>query len=165
MPEIWPPNKRRPLTPLFGKHWNALYQVIGIAKPVSGVLMPFSSAVKPESVQRPGPETSSMSDKCFLDTNILIYAIDASPGESPKRDLARETLKRHIRDENGVISIQVLQEFYQTATHKSKPLFQPRKPLNSCIMFPSLRRCSRIFIWFWQPFISTGNMSFPSGMP
>lgn len=59
-----------------------------------------------------------MSDKCFLDTNILIYAIDASPVENPKRDQAREILKRHIRDENGVISIQVLQEFYQTATHK-----------------------------------------------
>lgn len=59
-----------------------------------------------------------MSDKCFLDTNILVYAIDASPGENQKREIARKTLKRHIRDENGVISIQVLQEFYQTAAHK-----------------------------------------------
>ncbi|MCF8109401.1 MAG: PIN domain-containing protein [Desulfohalobiaceae bacterium] len=53
-----------------------------------------------------------------MDTNILVYAIDASPGENQKREIARKTLKRHIRDENGVISIQVLQEFYQTATHK-----------------------------------------------
>jgi len=70
-----------------------------------------------------------MSDKCFLDTNILIYAIDASPGESPKRDLARETLKRHIRDENGVISIQVLQEFYQTATHKIQVPLSPQEAI------------------------------------
>lgn len=59
-----------------------------------------------------------MSDKFFLDTNIFIYSIDASPGESRKREIAREKVKEHIRNESGTISIQVLQEFYNVATQK-----------------------------------------------
>ncbi|MDL1958387.1 MAG: PIN domain-containing protein [Deltaproteobacteria bacterium] len=59
-----------------------------------------------------------MKDKVFLDTNILIYSIDASPGQNKKRNVARQILKEHIRNESGVISIQVLQEFYHVATHK-----------------------------------------------
>ncbi|MBW1802824.1 MAG: PIN domain-containing protein [Deltaproteobacteria bacterium] len=64
-----------------------------------------------------------MSDKIFLDTNIFIYAIDASPQEKKKREIARKIVKEHIRNVSGVISIQVLQEFYQTSTQKiSVPL-------------------------------------------
>ena len=59
-----------------------------------------------------------MRDKVFLDTNIFIYSIDASPGEKKKRNVARQILKEHIRNDSGVISIQVLQEFYQVATRK-----------------------------------------------
>jgi predicted nucleic acid-binding protein len=59
-----------------------------------------------------------MRDKVFLDTNIFIYSIDASPGERKKRNIARQILKEHIRNDSGVISIQVLQEFYQVATRK-----------------------------------------------
>lgn len=59
-----------------------------------------------------------MRDKVFLDTDIFIYSIDASPGEKKKRNIARQILKEHIRNDSGVISIQVLQEFYQVATRK-----------------------------------------------
>ena len=59
-----------------------------------------------------------MRDKVFLDTNIFIYSIDASAGQSKKRNVARQIVKEHIRNESGVISIQVLQEFYQVATQK-----------------------------------------------
>jgi len=59
-----------------------------------------------------------MKDKVFLDTNILVYAIDFSPGLRKKGSVARELVTDHIRNESGVISIQVLQEFYQVATQK-----------------------------------------------
>jgi predicted nucleic acid-binding protein len=61
-----------------------------------------------------------MNDKTFLDTNIFIYAIDTSPREKMKRELARELVKEHMIHETGVISIQVLQEFYQVSTQKIK---------------------------------------------
>jgi predicted nucleic acid-binding protein len=59
-----------------------------------------------------------MKDKIFLDTNIFIYSIDSSPHEKAKSLVARELIRDHIHNESGVISIQVLQEFYQVATQK-----------------------------------------------
>jgi len=59
-----------------------------------------------------------MKDKVFLDTNIFIYSIDSSPDQNKKKNVAREIVRKHIRNESGVISIQVLQEFYQVATRK-----------------------------------------------
>jgi predicted nucleic acid-binding protein len=59
-----------------------------------------------------------MKDKCFLDTNVFIYAIDTSHDLKKKRNVARHLIKEHIQNETGVISIQVLQEFYQVSTHK-----------------------------------------------
>ena len=64
-----------------------------------------------------------MSAKSFLDTNILIYAIDTSAKEKKKREHARDLIRHHIINDSGVISIQVLQEFFQVSTHKiKKPL-------------------------------------------
>jgi predicted nucleic acid-binding protein len=59
-----------------------------------------------------------MKDKVFLDTNILIYSVDNSPGQAGKRDVARRILTDHIRNDSGVLSTQVLQEFFQVATQK-----------------------------------------------
>jgi predicted nucleic acid-binding protein len=59
-----------------------------------------------------------MKDKVFLDTNVFIYAIDTSLDLKEKREAARHLIKEHIRKETGVISIQVLQEFYHVSTHK-----------------------------------------------
>lgn len=54
--------------------------------------------------------------KIFIDTNILIYCLDKhDPGKQKK---ARELLKRVAMDFTGVISTQVLQEFYVAATRK-----------------------------------------------
>lgn len=61
-----------------------------------------------------------MRDKVFLDTNILIYSVDASPDQKAKAAIAQELIKQHIRGGTGVISIQVLQEFYQVSTEKIK---------------------------------------------
>lgn len=59
-----------------------------------------------------------MKDKCFLDTNVFIYAIDTSPDLKGKREGARHLIEEQIQNETGVISIQVLQEFYQVSTHR-----------------------------------------------
>jgi predicted nucleic acid-binding protein len=57
-----------------------------------------------------------MNDKCFLDTNVLIYAYDRSAGR--KHQLAMELTQRVWEEGNGVLSTQVLQEFCATVQRK-----------------------------------------------
>ena len=57
-----------------------------------------------------------MSEREFLDTNVLIYAHDAR--DPRKRACARELLRRLLRERRGVLSVQVLQEFFAAATRK-----------------------------------------------
>ena len=52
----------------------------------------------------------------FLDTNILVYAYDRSAGQ--KHVLAAQLMEACWEYENGCLSIQVLQEFFVTVTHK-----------------------------------------------
>jgi predicted nucleic acid-binding protein len=52
----------------------------------------------------------------FVDTNILIYAFDRSAGE--KHRVAAELVTRLWTERRGCISIQVMQEFYVSATRK-----------------------------------------------
>ena len=59
-----------------------------------------------------------MNGRAFLDTNIFVYAIDSSPPQSEKRDRARGLIREHLEAESGVISIQVLQEFFAASTGK-----------------------------------------------
>ena len=70
-----------------------------------------------------------MKDKHFLDTNVFIYAIDTSPGLKKKREIARHLIRESIQDETGVISIQVLQEFYQVSTNKIQVPLSTEKAL------------------------------------
>ena len=56
--------------------------------------------------------------KIFIDTNILIYSIDSSEKRKLKR--SRELLKSLIKSRTGVISTQVMQEFYVTCVKKLK---------------------------------------------
>jgi len=49
-----------------------------------------------------------MSEKCFVDTNILIYAHDRSQGI--KHERARQLIERLWNSGQGVLSTQVLQE-------------------------------------------------------
>ncbi len=57
-----------------------------------------------------------MKDKVFVDTNILIYAHDRDAGI--KNILANSLIKKIWQTENGVISTQVIQEFYVNITRK-----------------------------------------------
>jgi len=54
--------------------------------------------------------------KIFIDTNILIYSMDQF--DPVKRERCRALLKSLKNDLRGVISTQVLQEFYVAATKK-----------------------------------------------
>lgn len=56
-----------------------------------------------------------MNGKIFLDTNILIYSIDDK--DSMKQSIAK-SIVQELSNKNGVISTQVLQEFYNVVTKK-----------------------------------------------
>ncbi len=57
-----------------------------------------------------------MPGRVFLDANVLIYAQDA--GSAKKQRVSREIIARLSSTADGVISTQVLQEFYVAATRK-----------------------------------------------
>ncbi|MBW1802027.1 MAG: PIN domain-containing protein [Deltaproteobacteria bacterium] len=65
-----------------------------------------------------------MSDKTFVDTNILVYAHDRDAGG--KHKIARRVISELWESRLGLISTQVLQEFYFTVTRKIPvPLDKP----------------------------------------
>jgi predicted nucleic acid-binding protein len=57
-----------------------------------------------------------MSGKTFVDTNVLIYAHDKDA--SAKHEIAKGLLQELWSDRAGVLSVQVLQEFYVNVTRK-----------------------------------------------
>lgn len=62
-----------------------------------------------------------MSDKYFVDTNILMYAHDTSAGE--KHERAKALVQELWRDRTGVVSTQVLQELAVNLRRKAgRPL-------------------------------------------
>ena len=65
-----------------------------------------------------------MSAKVFVDTNVLIYAHDSDAGL--KHEIARNLLRDLWSQRTGVLSTQVLDEFYVNVTRKiAKPLSRP----------------------------------------
>lgn len=59
----------------------------------------------------------------FVDTNVLIYAEDRDAGK--KHDIARELVLELWESKAGVLSVQVLQEFYVNITRKVKRPLTP----------------------------------------
>ena len=57
-----------------------------------------------------------MSDKTFVDTNVLIYAHDMDA--KGKHEAAKNVLRELWSQRTGVLSMQVLQEFYVNVTRK-----------------------------------------------
>jgi predicted nucleic acid-binding protein len=55
-------------------------------------------------------------DRVFVDTNILVYAYDSSAGD--KHEIAEKEIASLWNSGQGLISTQVLQEFYVTITKK-----------------------------------------------
>ncbi len=56
----------------------------------------------------------------FFDTNVLVYAFDV--GEPEKREIALGLIKEHLEEGDGMLSVQVLREFYASVRRLSRPL-------------------------------------------
>jgi len=61
-------------------------------------------------------ETNYMNGKTFVDTNVLIYAHDIDAG--PKHEIAKSVIRELWSNRAGLLSTQVLQEFYVNVTRK-----------------------------------------------
>lgn len=59
----------------------------------------------------------------FIDTNVLIYLVDEAFPEKKAR--AQEIVDEKLKSGNGIVSTQVLQEFYANSTRKL------REPISS----------------------------------
>ena len=66
-----------------------------------------------------------MTVDCFLDTNVLVYAVAAGVRDAPKRRRALELIEK----ENFGLSAQVLQEFYVTVVRKIATPLKPERAL------------------------------------
>jgi predicted nucleic acid-binding protein len=64
-----------------------------------------------------------MTERIFVDTNVLVYAHDLD-GEM-KRAIAEHVVRQLWEDQTGVLSAQVLQEFYEAMTGAASPV--PRR--------------------------------------
>jgi predicted nucleic acid-binding protein len=60
-----------------------------------------------------------MSARFFLDTNIFIYSLGGTPASKAGR--AAELVREAISSRNGIISYQVVQEFYSVAFRRFSP--------------------------------------------
>jgi predicted nucleic acid-binding protein len=60
-----------------------------------------------------------MSAKFFLDTNIFIYSLGGTPAGKARR--AAELVREAIASRNGIISYQVVQEFFSVAFRRFAP--------------------------------------------
>ena len=61
--------------------------------------------------------------KAFVDTNVLVYAYDRAAGSKHVR--ARELVEELWTSGRGVLSTQVLQEFYVNVLRKTRPPVPP----------------------------------------
>ena len=104
-----------------------------------------------------------MNGKTFIDTNVFLYSVDGRDPRKQRR--AREVLRKLLSENGGVISTQVLQEFYVAATRKlgiaplvAKSLLEPFSALEVVTVDMDLIReaidCSILNqISFWEGLI------------
>jgi predicted nucleic acid-binding protein len=57
-----------------------------------------------------------MTARCFVDSNVLIYSDDLRAG--PKRERARDLIEEVMVAGTGVLSLQVLQEYFSASKKK-----------------------------------------------
>lgn len=68
-------------------------------------------------VAAPGsPQGRAAYSRTFIDTNILLYCDD--PSDNAKQTLALKLVLDHLANASGVVSLQVLQEYFVNATRK-----------------------------------------------
>ncbi len=74
--------------------------------------------------------------KVFFDSNILIYFVDER--DERKQSIAKEIIADAVQNQNGMISTQSLQEFYNVVTKKMNCPKEKAKELVTmfCELFP-----------------------------
>jgi predicted nucleic acid-binding protein len=100
----------------------------------------------------------------FFDTNVLVYAFDE--GEPEKRAVALDLIEEHLVDGDGLISVQVLREFYSAVRREPQPMsdeaaaaavrrlarFSPVSE-DSDMVLDAVRRTQEMSISFWDALI------------
>jgi predicted nucleic acid-binding protein len=77
-----------------------------------------------------------MSDRFFIDTNILVYANDNT--EVDKNRVSKEIIFNGMQNENIVLSTQVLSEFYVTVTKKIERTLSSGEAQKEITLFRSI---------------------------
>jgi predicted nucleic acid-binding protein len=62
-------------------------------------------------------------ERTFFDTNLLVYSDDSR--DLIKNRRARTLISEHLRTGSGVVSMQILQEYYAAVTRKFKTPLDP----------------------------------------
>ncbi len=81
-----------------------------------------------------------MTDRYFVDTNLLVYARDSS--ETEKQPIAEQWMSSLWEARSGCLSTQVLQEYYQVVTRRLSPGLPP-----------SVARDDVRDLWCWNPVV------------
>jgi predicted nucleic acid-binding protein len=77
-----------------------------------------------------------MKDRFFLDTNILVYAYD---GHDPnKQKIAQSLVIEGLELDTGILSVQVLGEFFSVVTRQIKRLMSPDEAREAIVLFSNL---------------------------
>lgn len=100
----------------------------------------------------------------FFDTNVLVYFVDED--EPEKKEIARALVDEHLVRGDGMISVQVLREFYSAARKLRRPLsdekaqdmvrylttFSPL-PEDATLVLKAVARSRRMSFSFWDALI------------
>ena len=98
-------------------------------------LTPAIAASPVRRVHSPAKSSTPTALSVFVDSNVLLYAVSGRPADAGKAACAR----RVLREEDVVISFQVLQEFYANAVHPRKLALTPAQAAAYCsawLVFP-----------------------------
>ena len=106
----------------------------------------------------------------FFDTNVLVYFVDEY--ESDKNAVACELVEEHLIQGEGMLSVQVLREFYSAARRLQRPLSDERAremvgyfaafvpmPEDTRLVLDAVRRSQTASLSFWDALIVEAALS------
>ena len=100
----------------------------------------------------------------FFDTNVLVYFVDED--EPEKQEVARVLVQEHLVEGDGMLSVQVLREFYSAARKLRRPLSDEKAqeavkyfaafspvPEDARMVLGAVRRNQEFLLSFWDALI------------
>jgi predicted nucleic acid-binding protein len=100
----------------------------------------------------------------FFDTNVLVYSVDED--EPDKNAVAQALVEEHLIRGEGMLSVQVLREFYSSARRLRRPLSDERAremvryfaafvpmPEDRRLVLDAVRRSQEASLSFWDALI------------